>query len=726
MTTAPTRASTFGFWRHRLAAVVLLALALPVLVLGVGGYAFVVWAHRSTGHAVVDARATDLAPELVGAGPLLDLRGEAPQSRRVPAKTIVLTFDDGPDPAWTPAVLDVLARHGAHASFFVLGSRVLEHPDLVRRVLAAGNDVGSHTYTHVRAADVPGWRLRAELDLTQEALVGATGHRTALFRPPYSATPAGVSSSDYAAYRDAARQGYLVALADVVTDDWRPGRTADEIVASVAPADGAGAVVLLHDGGGDRTAVVDALDRMIPALQDKGYRFTSLSEAVGLSRAQVMPAAGGAERLTGSVLLHATRPWLVVATVLPVIAIALVGVEWVRAAAMFVLSRRYERRTRRRAKVVFTPPVSVIVPAFNESAGLRATVTSVLASDYPELEVVVVNDGSTDETAAIADQLAAAHPNVVAVHLDNGGKPRALRAGIERARHQFLVMIDGDTVIEPDAIGILLQRLADPTVGAVSGTVRVANPRRVIERLQAFEYTVTTGLDRRFYAELGGMFCVPGAIGAWRRRAVVDAGLPSGATLAEDSDLTVALARAGWRVDHAAPAIAWTEAPNSVRSLAMQRYRWTYGTLQVLWRNRGAVRERGPGGRVGRITYPISLLQIATMLLAPVVDVAVLVRFFTAGVVSTAGLWLVLTLPNVLLVLYGLRLEHRRHRGVLALPLVALGYRQFLYVTMYRSLWSAIAGDRLRWHRSRRSGIDLSALMHTPAVPVRATARRVS
>ena len=269
--------------------------------------------------------------------------------------------------------------------------------------------------------------------------------------------------------------------------------------------------------------------------------------------------------------------------------------------------------------------MSVIVPAYNEAANIAATVRSLVASDYPRLEVIVVDDGSTDGTAAIVESLRL--PDVRLVRRPNAGKPAALNTGIRLARGDLLVLVDGDTVFEPDAIGQLVQPFADPDVGAVSGNTKVANRRGLLGRWQHLEYVIGFNLDRRLF-DLGEcMPTVPGAIGAFRREALLDVGGVPAATLAEDTDLTMAILRAGWRVVYEPTAIAWTEAPSTLRQLWRQRYRWCYGTMQAMWKHRAALRERGPAGKLGRrgLVY-LTLFQVLLPLCAPAVDVYAAVR----------------------------------------------------------------------------------------------------
>jgi cellulose synthase/poly-beta-1,6-N-acetylglucosamine synthase-like glycosyltransferase/peptidoglycan/xylan/chitin deacetylase (PgdA/CDA1 family) len=619
----------------------------------------------------------------------------------MPAKTIALTFDDGPDPHFTPQILDVLARYHAHGTFFQIGSRVNEYPEISRRVLATGNEIGSHTFTHVEPGRTPARRLDVELSLTSNAIAAATGRVPVLMRPPYSSEPDAVTGTDFAALRRVGSAGYLVVLADHDTHDWRNSGV-DAIAAAAQPADGAGAVVMLHDSGGDRSQTVAALEVLIPRLQAQGYRFTTVSEGLDLAGP---PAASTAQRLRGHALRWAqvAGAWLAGAmTVLMLVAVVLAGLRMV---VQLWCTRLHVRRERRRARepLRHLGPVSVIVPAYNEAANIAATVESLVASDYPHVEVIVVDDGSTDGTADIVAGLRL--PGVYVIRQDNAGKPAALNNGIRHARGDLLVLVDGDTVFEPDAIGRLVQPLRDPEVGAVSGNTKVANRKGLLGRWQHLEYVIGFNLDRRMFDVGRCMPTVPGAIGAFRRAAVTDVGGVSEQTLAEDTDFTMAVIRAGWRVVYVADAVAWTEAPSSVRQLWRQRYRWCYGTMQAMWKHRRALVQRGPAGRLGRrgLGY-LLLFQVLLPLSAPMVDVYGLYGLFFLPLGKVAVVWAGFVGVQILTAGLALRLDRERYGPLWSLPLQQIVYRQLMYLVVFQSTVMALLGGRLRWHRMVRTG----------------------
>ncbi|GAA4565842.1 glycosyltransferase [Micromonospora coerulea] len=681
--------------------VLLAALSFNGLVTNVGG-----------GSGPSDAPASPGPRQVSTGGPVLRLDGPTPVARRLPPRTVALTFDDGPDPRWTPQVLDVLRRHHAHATFFVVGARVDEHPELVRRILAEGHEIGSHTFTHADLTAVPSWRARFELAWTRSAIAGATGREVTLLRPPFSSTTASLTDAQYQALRAAAGTGHVAVLADRDPKDWqRPGVPA--IVRAASPPSGAGAVVLMHDGGGDRAQTVAALDQLLPRLTGEGYRFTTVSAAISAPDSMV-PAGAGA-RLSGTALRWAQvgAGWLAGAMNL-LLGVALVlGIA--RLAVQVVCAQAHVRRVRRPhgGRPEVTGPVSVIVPAYNEAANIAATVRSLVASAYPALEVIVVDDGSSDGTADIVERLRLRGVRVI--RQANAGKPAALNTGIRAARANLLVLVDGDTVFQPDTVYRLVQGFADPTVGAISGNTKVANRRRLLGRWQHLEYVIGFNLDRRMYDVLECMPTIPGAIGAFRREVLLAVGGVPSDTLAEDTDLTMKVLRAGWRVVYEEGAIAWTEAPSSLRQLWRQRYRWCYGTMQAMWKHRHALREPGAGGKLGRRGLPyLTVFQILLPLAAPAVDVFALYGLLFLPWSALLLAWAGLLLLQSCTAAYALRLDRERYGPLWTLPLQQLVYRQVMYLVVVQSVVTAVVGNRLRWQRMVRTG-EAAALVAGPA-----------
>jgi cellulose synthase/poly-beta-1,6-N-acetylglucosamine synthase-like glycosyltransferase len=386
--------------------------------------------------------------------------------------------------------------------------------------------------------------------------------------------------------------------------------------------------------------------------------------------------------------------------------VGIVGVLFALRVVLVISLAVYQRRSKRRLPPAppYAPHVAVVVPAYNESVGIARAVRSLADSDYPSFEIVVVDDGSTDDTAGVAEGLGLECVRVL--RKQNGGKASALNAGIEATHAPVVVMVDGDTVFEREALGRLVQPLGDPSVGAVSGNTKVGNRRGLLGRWQHIEYVTGFNLDRRMYEALQCTPTVPGAIGAFRRDALEEVGGVSGATLAEDTDLTLAIGRTGRRIVYAEDARAWTEAPSTFGDLWRQRYRWSYGTMQAVWKHKGALLTRDPRQRrIGRLALPYMILfQVALPIAAPLIDLFALYGLLFTDPVPILAYWLGFNALQVGLAAFAFRIDRESLRPLWALPLQQFVYRQLMYLVIIESTVSALSGARAHWRHLTRTG----------------------
>ncbi|MDX6608018.1 MAG: hypothetical protein QOD14_2558 [Solirubrobacterales bacterium] len=629
-----------------------------------------------------------------------------PNGTLVPRETqvgrrIALTFDDGPDPRWTPEIANALKRLGVPATFFEVGEHVVENPGIVSDLHRDGFGLGNHTFSHADLASAG--RLRdLQISLTESAISGAAGVRPRFVRPPYSATPDAVDPQQEQAYSDIASHGYVIALANYDAEDWRrPG--VNEIVRNATPPGNRGGVVLMHDGGGNRSETAAALERLVPELRARGFKFVGLDALLGTGANQVDPPASDSQHIRGEMLiasLTAAR-WLTDLLTALLIPIAILAI--LRAVAVVSLARLHASRVRREPRAEgFHPPVSIVVPAYNEAAGIEQAVRSLASSDHPEFEVIVVDDGSTDGTGELVDRMDL--PRVHVIREPNRGKAEALNTGVAAARHDLIAAVDADTVFEPGTLSALVRHFAEDGVGAVAGDTKVGNRHSLLGLWQHIDYVTGFNLDRRLYDVLGCMPTVPGAVGAFRKSALLEVGGFSSDTLAEDTDVTIALGRRGWRVVYAEDARGFTETPASLGGLWRQRYRWSFGTMQSVWKHRRALlrRSEGPIGMIG-LPYLI-LFQIALPLLAPLIDVFALYGILFLDPVPVIGYWLAFNLLMLAQGAYAFHLDHERPWALWALPLQTIVYRQLMYLVVIQSVASALQGLRLRWQHVERSG----------------------
>ncbi|MFF7274763.1 glycosyltransferase [Streptomyces griseorubiginosus] len=686
------------------------------------------------------ASSSKVPDKILDGGPIVSFRGGQATTTSVPARTIALTFDDGPNPTYTPQVLKILEKYDVPATFFVVGSMVSRYPGIVKDMIDQGNEVGIHTFTHVDLSYQSDARIRREMTQTQLALAGAAGITTTLFRAPYSSETDAIDNYSWPVYEKLGEEGYTSVFVDTDSDDWKkPG--VSKIVQWATPSGTSGASVLMHDAGGDREQTIAALPKYIEKMRAKGYTFTTISGVVEAQNTgarflggdqngdrngtQTGTEAGtqtGTRRLqaahreaTGTTLYEGKALVAAVAVAeytVPTLSVGLVivGVAVMgRFGMMLVLARRHHRqRNRRRFSwgPTVTRPVTVIVPAYNEKECIANTLESLARSTHP-IEVIVVDDGSSDGTSEIARE--AAHrlgmTNVRVIRQENAGKPAALNNGVCSASHDIVVMMDGDTVFEPDTVRQLVQPFANEEVGAVAGNAKVGNRNTVIGAWQHIEYVMGFNLDRRMYDLLRCMPTIPGAIGAFRREAVLQVGGMSEDTLAEDTDITIAMHRAGWRVVYQEHARAWTEAPGSLKQLWSQRYRWSYGTMQALWKHRKSLTDKGPSGRFGRVGMPLVVIfQIVTPVFAPLIDVFTAYSMIFVDFRAALYAWLAVLGIQLVCAAYAFRLDKEKYRYLLMMPLQQLAYRQMMYLVLIHSCITALTGGRLRWQKLKRTG----------------------
>jgi cellulose synthase/poly-beta-1,6-N-acetylglucosamine synthase-like glycosyltransferase len=478
--------------------------------------------------------------------------------------------------------------------------------------------------------------------------------------------------------------------------------------------------VLLHDGGGERSQTVAALPAIIDGLRARGYTLVPVSKLLGVPREAIMPPVTGSDLLAvrldiGVFLFVAAVLWL-----LKWLFFVAITVGILRALVMAILALRTHF-----GSSAPPPPiepdrfVSVLIPAFNEARVIAGSIRRALASEEVRVEVIVIDDGSSDGTSDVVRQAFDADPRVRVLSLENGGKARALNEGLKLAGSDIVIALDADTQFEPLTIARLARWFADPQLGAVAGNAKVGNRINLVTRWQAVEYVTAQNLERRALMRFDAITVVPGAVGAWRRAALDAAGGYPTDTLAEDQDLTIAIQRKGWRVDYDIDAVAWTESPETFRALAKQRFRWAYGTLQCLWKHRAILKTGEPQG-LARIGIPQAwIFQIGFALISPIIDLALAVSIIStiirigqhgwaqtqSDVLRMGAYWLIFTAIDVLCggVAYWLEKREGRYPAHLLIAQRFI-YRQLMYWVVIRAVAAALRGPRVGWGKLERSG----------------------
>jgi cellulose synthase/poly-beta-1,6-N-acetylglucosamine synthase-like glycosyltransferase len=605
-------------------------------------------------------------------------------------------------------------------------------PDLIQREVREGNIVGSHTWTHPNIGQTPIAQTDLELNTTQRLFEVLTGRSMRLFRPPYFGDAEPSTPNEVDPLLIAQRLGYLIVGLRVDPDDWQrepDGRmpSPDTIVQRVLDQlDDTGVhqgqVILLHDAGGDRSQTVAALPKLIDALRARGLKLVTVDQLAGMTAAQAMPltSRSSVELWIDRLGFGFFRYMDFILTTLFITAIVL-GVARLFFLATLALYHRLTAPGRAPPMLdpATGPLVSVLIPCFNEEKVIVASVARILHSNWTKLEVLVLDDGSTDATAAKVREAFADEPRVRLMTFANGGKARALNQGLANSSGEVIVALDADTLFPPDTVAQLARWFANPKVGAVAGNAVVGNRLNLVTRWQALEYVTAQNLERRALAALGAVTVVPGAVGAWRRSALADLGGYPHDTLAEDQDLTIACQRAGWRVEFDSDARAYTEAPDSVAGLLKQRFRWSFGTLQCLWKHRSALFNRKQPV-LGFVALPqIWLFQIFLTAVSPLVDMAIIWSLLWAlyarayhpaewspdDFLRSVFYWAAFIFLDLSAGALGMALERRAPwKDLVWLPVQRFGYRQLMYYVVVKSISTAIRGGQVSWGKLERRG----------------------
>lgn len=628
-------------------------------------------------------------------------------------KKMILTFDDGPDPKYTGKVLDILARYHVPACFFLIGIEAEKNIPLVERIYREGHELGNHTFTHPNIAKVGKQRAILEVDATTLLLECITGHSTILFRAPYS-----VADNDNPGELEALlpvslrrTKDYLTIGENIDPKDWQTDAgyemTADTIFNRVIKLKDTGNIILLHDAGGNRNPTIEALPRIIEYFQKNGYTFTTIAATLGKKRDDMMPPVpkgSGYDLLKLDLVLMQAGFYGSNFFAGLFITFLILGIA--RMLTMVVLSILQRRKDRHAAPlpVQGNPLVSIIVPAFNEEVNAVSSLHNLLNCTYPNFNIIFVDDGSKDSTFEKVSAAFAHHPLVRVFTKPNGGKASALNDGIAHTDAAYVVCIDADTKLLPDAVSRLMQHFADEETGAVAGNVKVGNEVNILTRWQSIEYISSQNIDRNAFAYFNGIAVVPGAIGAFRKEAIEAAGGFTTDTLAEDCDLTIRILRCGYTIKNENRAIAMTEAPETIRQFMKQRFRWTFGVMQTFWKNRDAL-FNFQYSKVGWMVLPDMLLFKYIMpLFAPFADLLMLIGLLTGNAGQIGLYYLIFLLVDLLMATVAFSYEKENMTKLVWLVPQRVIYRWLMLIVLYRAFHRAVKGELQHWGVLKRTG----------------------
>lgn len=636
-----------------------------------------------------------------------------------PGHKLILTFDDGPDDVYTPQILDILEREKIPATFFVVGLQAEKNIDLLKRIYKDGYELGNHTFTHNNVAKMSPERAEIEMKTTRLLLEGITGHSTILFRAPYNADSEPQSFEEIEPLARSKKDNYITVGESIDPNDWDTKNTnADSIVSrTIRQAEERSAnIILLHDAGGEsRKATVEALPRIIAYFKKRGCQFTTVANLMGKTKNDVMPPVKKDWKQAASGFFFVAIAWL--GHVLFALFIIGIFLSVGRILAIAILAALQKRQESKQMEALLPmtgahhPLVSIIVPAYNESINAVNTIKSLLLQDYPAFEIVFVDDGSKDDTYAVVQQAYAHHPQVKIFTKPNGGKASALNLGIAQATADYVVCIDADTQLKPDAVRLLMARFTDPQVAAVAGNVKAGNEVNMITRWQSIEYITSQNFDRRAFGYLNCITVVPGAIGAFKKAAIDAVGGFTTDTLAEDCDLTMRLLRQGYTIQNCTAAIAYTEVPETMKQFLKQRFRWSFGVMQCFWKHRDAAfnpRHKN----FGMIALPhILVFQMLLPFLAPLADLTLVLSLVAAAmglIPAGAGHILLYYLIFMVVDMAGAALafsyEKEKYKKLLWMIPQRFIYRQLMYYILFKSFNKALKGELQGWGVLNRTG----------------------
>ena len=568
------------------------------------------------------------------------------------------------------------------------------------------------------------------MDATRLLIECITGHSTILFRAPFNADSEPGKYEELAPIALSRQKNYITVGESIDPEDWqipineyRNDTIFDRVVKDYQkkthtgnPEDTsiAGSIILLHDAGGDRENTVNATGKIIRYFRKEGYTFTTVADLLGKKTDELMPPtpkgkeyywlqinyviAEGAY-LGGNFFFAIFMTFLILST----IRIIIIG-------AMALLEKKRKMALTQIEKTLDHPFVSIIVPAYNEEVNAVSSIENLLKCDYPAFEIIFIDDGSTDNTYQKVKEAFVNNALVRVISKDNGGKATALQFGIEESTADYVVCIDADTKLATDAVSKLMRNFLNPLnknshkIGAVAGSVIVGNELNILTKWQSIEYITSQNFDRKGFAYVNAITVIPGAIGAFKKAALIEAGGFTEDTLAEDCDITIRIMKAGYIVANESKAYAFTEVPENLRQFLKQRVRWSFGVMQTFWKHKDML-FNNTRISLGWVALPDMLLfKYIIPFFTPFADLFMIFGLLTGNAGKIGFYFLIYVIVDALIAATAFAFEKENPAKLIWLVPQRLIYRWLMMYVFFKAIKRAIKGELQTWGVLKRTG----------------------
>ncbi len=641
---------------------------------------------------------------------------------------IALTFDDGPHPETTKKVLDILDSYGVKGTFFVLGKNVLAYPEVTKAIIDKGHEIENHSHTHPIFSQIDQQSQIQEIQATNNAIETVTGIKPQYFRKPYSNLSV-IDTDESIEYLNYLKDLNLRASEyDIDSKDWlvdSPEESVQKVVEAIENSQGNYSQILFHDTSEKIDNTLEALPQIIEYLQKKDIQIVRVDELDKNTefRANAIPATTtvyralyGRQKLFTLILMINTFSLLLAILRSTWLIIGAFTYKFKMVLKVYFLSHINQKQLR-------YPPLAVIIACYNEELVIKKTIDSLLACNYPKLKIVVVNDGSTDRTAEIVKEMSSTHKNIKLINSTNMGKAKALQRSIKEVRTKWIVFCDADTVFEKKALHNFANNIliTDDNVGAIAGHILVGNQRNLITLSQTIEYGISQQFIKPAQDVINTITVVPGAVGMWKRDALIKSGGFIHDTLAEDADATMRIVSIGKKVRFNSEARAKTEVPENFRNLFRQRTRWQLGNMQALYKHRKGV-FNPHYSTLGFVGLPLFYIDIAMTILYPFLFLFSLYlsvsRFYNHPLPIFTNvsyidqeflslLAMIFIIVELALCLYVIIFQKHgffnKLKLLIILPFFLTGYKFFLSYATYISAIRAVKGTQQGWNHIKRT-----------------------